>query len=287
MTQVQVQASPSSSPAVASTGLSRNAIRLSDGGTMEYDILGPEGPVLDALPLVLIPSAGGNRCAWGAFRERLRSELVTVALDPRGVGSSSRPPRFFSTRSLARDVNEAMRRLGIDKATVLGLSFGGLIATWLSIDAPERVGRLVLASTPARGMHFSPRRLADTFRMARCFAERDPRPCLADEIAAGDGGRERQPATRAASRTRGRYRTLRLTAAALGHAPHEALGKIDVPTLLVAGAQDPILPVSAQRYVLERLPHAELSVVPGAGHDVLIEAPERCAEEILRFVARH
>ena len=253
---------------------------------MEYDILGPEGPVLDALPLVLVPSAGGNRRAWGAFRERLRSELVTVALDPRGFGSSSRPPRFFSTRSLARDVNEAMRRLGIDKATALGVSLGGLIATWLAIDAPERVGRLVLASTPARGVHFSPRRLADTFRMARCFTERDPRPCLADEIAAGDGGRERHPTTRAASRTRGRYRTLRLTAAALGHSPDEALGKIDVPTLLIAGGEDPILAPSAQRRLHERIRHAELALVPDAGHDVLMEAPERCAEEILRFVAR-
>ena len=254
---------------------------------MEYDILGPEGPVLDALPLVLIPSAGGNRRSWGAFRQRLASDLVTVALDPRGVGSSSRPRRFFSTRSLARDIDEAIRRLGIDKATVLGVSLGGLIATWLAIDAPERVGRLVLASTPARGVHFSPRRLADAFRMARCFAERDPRPCLADEIAAGNGDRQRHPARRVASRTRSRYRTLRLTAAAVGHAPHAAIEQIGVPTLLIAGAQDPILPVSAQRYVLERLPHAELTVVPDAGHDVLVEAPEQCADEVLRFVARH
>jgi 3-oxoadipate enol-lactonase len=262
-------------------------IRLSDGGIVEYDILGPERRALAALPVVLIPSAGGSRRAWGAFRERLGSDLVTIALDPRGFGSSSRPRRFFSTRSLARDIDEAMRHLGIDKATVLGVSLGGMIATWLAIDAPERVSRLVLASTAARGLHFSPRRLADALRMARCFGERDPRPCLADEIAAGGEGRKRPPVRRAASRARGRYRTLRLTAAALGHTPHAAIGQIRMPTLLIAGAQDPILPVSAQRYVLERLPHAELSVVSDAGHDVLIEAPERCAADVLRFVAQH
>ena len=59
-------------------------------------------------------------------------------------------PAGHSTRDMARDLKDAMDALGIEKADILGVSMGGMIAQWLAIDYPDRVGKLILTVTAAR-----------------------------------------------------------------------------------------------------------------------------------------
>ncbi len=84
---------------------------------------------------------------WGEFVTRLQDTFQVVSFDPRGVGLSSDVPRLYTTRAMARDGLALLDHLGIERAHVFGLSLGGMVASWLAIDAPTRVRSLALAST--------------------------------------------------------------------------------------------------------------------------------------------
>jgi len=117
------------------------------GSSMVYNVFGR-----GTEHLVLIPGLGdGLRTVKGMalamawlFRAYAREHRVWVfsrkdVLEP-----------GTTTRGMARDLAEAMHRLGITEARVMGVSQGGVIAQWLAIDAPERVGRLAIAVSLAR-----------------------------------------------------------------------------------------------------------------------------------------
>src|SRR6185437_3642366 len=113
---------------------------LPRGGRLAVDVTGPE----DAPAILLVRPLGGWRASWDGFGARLAEKLRVVAFDPRGAGDSS-PARFATTRGMARDAIAVLDALAISRAHVYGISLGGMVATWIALDAPDRVDRLVLA----------------------------------------------------------------------------------------------------------------------------------------------
>ena len=98
-------------------------------------------------PLFLIMGFSGSRMAWFFQRRAFRKDLQVVTFDNRGVGHSDKPPGPYSMRMMADDVVGLMDHLDIEKAHVLGVSMGGMIAQEIAISHPGRVRKLVLAST--------------------------------------------------------------------------------------------------------------------------------------------
>ena len=96
--------------------------------------------------MLLITGIGANLDMWAPL-ERLLPGRELVAFDAPGVGLSQRPPRPLRMGSLARIVRELMDVLALERADVLGYSFGGALAQELARRAPERVRRLVLCAT--------------------------------------------------------------------------------------------------------------------------------------------
>ena len=117
---------------------------LSDGGRLCYRVVGRPGA---GLPILLNRPLGGTMRLWGELLGELAREHQVIAFDPRGVGDSSALPLLHSTRDMAGDALQLLQQLRIERACIFGLSLGGMVASWLAIDAPERVERLVLAST--------------------------------------------------------------------------------------------------------------------------------------------
>jgi len=76
----------------------------------------------------------------------------------------------------------------------------------------------------------------------------------------------------------------KLFLAAMRHDGRDALGEIECPTLVLAGDEDPLVSVSVQQTVCERLADARMRVLDGVGHDLTLEAPEKTAEHVLRFL---
>jgi 3-oxoadipate enol-lactonase len=107
-------------------------------------------PASDRPPLLLIHALGTTRELFAAQCGALAPSLRLLRYDLRGHGRSEVPPQPSSLEQLGRDALAVLDAAGVERAHVLGVSIGGLVALWLAVHAPDRVARLVLANTAAR-----------------------------------------------------------------------------------------------------------------------------------------
>src|SRR4051794_12257141 len=105
-----------------------------------YDVVGHGDPLL------LIPGLGVTSSVWGPAIPELSERLSLILTDNRGVGESEPLRQAESLRDYTADLIELMDHLQLEKAHVLGLSLGGMIARRLAADHPDRIDRLVLVS---------------------------------------------------------------------------------------------------------------------------------------------
>src|ERR1700751_5526161 len=87
---------------------------------------------------------------WQPQADRLKPRFCTLRYDIRGHGRSPAPPGPYSMDDLGSDLVALLDRLGIERASLCGLSIGGMISMWVAAPAPERVERLVLCCTSAQ-----------------------------------------------------------------------------------------------------------------------------------------
>ncbi|WP_333699034.1 alpha/beta fold hydrolase, partial [Rivihabitans pingtungensis] len=119
---------------------------LADGHSLYYELSGPA----DADTLVLLNGLTMNTAAWGWHTPLYAGQFQVLTLDLRGQGQSSKPEAdAYSLAQQADDVASLLDALGIARAHVLGLSYGGMVAQHLARQHPAKVARLVLASTLA------------------------------------------------------------------------------------------------------------------------------------------
>jgi pimeloyl-ACP methyl ester carboxylesterase len=104
----------------------------------------------DGEPLLLIMGFGGDSTAWAFQIADFSARHRVIAFDNRGVGQSDAPDRPYTTHMMARDTLGLMDALGVDRAHVIGVSMGGMIAQELVLAHPDRVRSLHLACTFAR-----------------------------------------------------------------------------------------------------------------------------------------
>lgn len=242
-------------------------------------------------PLLLIMGLGGNLGMWQALEEQLVPRgIQTIAFDAPGTGESGawRMPRRMP--GIARAVDRIVQVLGFGRVDVLGVSLGGAIAQQLARQAPHRVGRLVLAATMPGlgGVPGSPAVLAKMMTPRRY---RDP--AYFRQIA-GDlyGGRARSDPGALLHRTGARFTSppsltgyLHQLYAIQGWSSLPWLHRLPQRTLVMAGDDDPIVPLLNARILTWRIPDARLHVVRGGGHLFLLEEPAYSAEVIARFLA--
>jgi pimeloyl-ACP methyl ester carboxylesterase len=265
----------------------------------------------DAPPVLLIMGLGGPMFWWeDDFCQGLADRgFRVVRYDNRDVGrsqSGAAPARLipaylrrstpeYSLEDMAADAAGLLRHLGIDRAHVVGVSMGGMIAQLLAIRHPELVRSLVsmMSTTGSRKVgRISAKVLV---RMFRKIPERED-AYIARNIEGFarigspryfESNLERQQAR--ARRTfayglnpAGTMRQL----AAIVHAPDRTaeLAGIRVPTTVVHGTTDPLVHVSGGKATARAIPGAELVLIPGMGHDmprelwpVLLDAIERTA----------
>ena len=100
--------------------------------------------------LVFTGSLGTDLTMWTPQAELLKPRFCTLRYDIRGHGRSAVPSGPYSIDALGSDLLSLLDRLGIERASLCGLSIGGMISMWVAAHAPERVERLVLCCTSAR-----------------------------------------------------------------------------------------------------------------------------------------
>jgi poly(3-hydroxyalkanoate) depolymerase len=244
-------------------------------------------------PLLLISGLGGNIEMWAPFERALAgSSLQTITFDAPGTGESAGwtiPRRMCAIASIAAGVLDA---LGYDRVDVLGVSFGGAVAQQLARQAPRRVRRLILAATApgVPGLGGVPGRPRAMLALAtpRRYYDRDYLRSVAPTIY---GGRMRNDPELFAEQSHARllkppsvrgYVAQLFAIAGWTNLPW--LPFMRQPTLVLAGDDDPILPVANGRILAGLIPHAKLVVIPGGGHLFLLEQADDAARHVLDFL---
>jgi 3-oxoadipate enol-lactonase / 4-carboxymuconolactone decarboxylase len=253
-----------------------------EGARIHYETIGPsQAPVL-----VLANSLGTTTSMWQEQVAALSQRFLVVRYDHRGHGRSSATPGPYTIGLLGGDCLAVLDAVGAERASLLGLSIGGAVALWVAAHAPERVDRLVLCCT------------APAFPPPEQWAERAARvrqggvAQLLDPLMgrwftdsfADPGGSVRQ-----------RVDAMLKSVEPEGYAGCcEALGTMDqtaelaaivAPTLVIAGAEDPVVPPAVAVGLSSGIAGSSLLVLGGAAHLANIEQPARFNEAVISHLA--
>jgi pimeloyl-ACP methyl ester carboxylesterase len=257
-----------------------------------------EGP-----PLLLIHGIAEAAWAWEVIIPALAREHRVIAPDLLGHGRSAKPRGDYSLGNQATLMRDLMISLDIDHATLVGHSLGGGITMQFAYQYPERCERMVLVASGGLGQDVTfvlrslglpgadlvaPLFLSNTTRdamlgAARWLGRRGLKASPGQRAMWRSYAGLTEPATRAAF-----IATVRAVIDQRGQRV-SALERLylaqSMPTLLLWGEKDRIIPVSHAQSAHEEMPGSRLEVIKDAGHFVQLEKPQRVAELILDFLA--
>ena len=263
--------------------MSTAALRATNAGVeLAYEVRG-DGP-----PLLLVQGLGYGGSGWGGAHELLAESFGVVSFDNRGFGRSDSPPGPYSVADLAADTAAVLDAAGLDRAHVLGVSLGGMVAQELALTRPERIDRLVLVSTTpgGAGSFPMPQRtmllLATAATLAPSIAlERFVDNALGESPAAGLA--ERIVAYRTANPPDPAGWASQAAAGAAFDAL-DRIGGIAASTLVLHGTADAVVDPRNGELLAGTIPGARLELFAGDGHLLSWEQPERFARLVTEFL---
>ena len=259
-------------------------IALLEGLEVGYDDAG------SGFPILFIHGFPHNRTLWAPQLQGLPVHARCIAADIRGFGDSTAQPPW-SMDQYADDLVGLLDVLHIDKAVITGLSMGGYVAFALWRRHPSRVRGLVLSNTKAGADSEE----AKAKRRALMDVARDQgSSAIADSMITGMLGkttRNKRPEI-----TNGVHRMIASSPVdgvigaleALMNRPDSTptLATIDVPTLIVTGDEDAIIPVSESEAMHAAIRQSTLEVITGSGHLTNLERPAAFNHVVSEFLAK-
>jgi 3-oxoadipate enol-lactonase len=248
---------------------------------LAYESVG-DGPAL-----VLLHPVGLDRSFWPPLLPQAAARQRVIAVDLAGHGESPPAPAGRDVAAYAADVLALLDELGLEAVTLLGLSFGGMIAQELAVTAPQRVARLIVgacgthipeaarAAVRARGT------AALTGGMDAVIEATLARWFTAPFLAAPEVGRVRArlAANRPEDWAAGWHAISAFDVAA-------RLGQVRRPALVIAGEHDAGTAVPATRAIAEAIAGAEFVLLEGAPHMMQIECAARFTARVLAYLER-
>ena len=252
-------------------------VRTSAGYSIGYNETGGG----EAAPIVFLHGVGSDKSVWHPQLAHFGQTRRTIAFDYPGYGDSDPAPEGTTRDHYASAVLSALTELGVERAHVGGLSLGGVVAIAIHHAAPERCASLVLADTFA--VHPDGRAIYDRGIAAsgdlRAMAE-----ARVDVLIAQPAD---PPVRREVVDTMSRINpaAYRIGAKAVWLADqHDRAAAIDVPTLVICGAEDKVTPPALSEELAALIPNAQLRLVAGAGHLLNLEKPEEFNAAVERFI---
>ena len=265
------------------------------GHDMAYRLEG-SGPVL----LLLHGIAGSSR-TWRDVIPRLTDRFTVIAPDLTGHGHSEKPVGDYSLGAFASGIRDLLEVLSIDRATVIGQSFGGGVAMQLVYQHPERCERLVLVDSGGLGREVSwllrlmalpgseyvmpvifPSFVRDWGdNLFRMIDERGIRLSRITEMWSAY-------ASLAESENRQAFARTIKSVIDPGGQTVSAMDRLylasPMPTLIIWGDRDDIIPVSHAYAAHQAMPGSRLVIIEGVGHFPQIEAPEQFVDALVDFI---
>ncbi|MBY0274216.1 alpha/beta hydrolase [Candidatus Binatia bacterium] len=254
-------------------------------------------------PLLLIMGLAADSQAWMFQIPDFAKEYRVIAFDNRGVGRSSKPAGPYSIHEMADETAGLLDALKIDRAHVVGVSMGGMIAQELVLRHPERVRALVLACTypepdadiertrtftvqqfggsidASGAMHvdlkainpmmFMQQLLPNVFNQT--FIEKELPKLMQIFAGALQYGFSMEA-------------ILGQVGAVMSHKATDRLHQIKSPTLVITGDADRLVPPAGSEILAREIPNAKLVKIPGGSHGFNFETPDVFNREVLDFL---
>jgi len=238
--------------------------------------------------LILSNSLGTNLAMWDPQVAAFSKHHRLIRYDTRGHGGSSVTPGPYSVADLGQDVLAVMDALNIERAAFCGISMGGHTGLWLGIHASARFSAIAVCNSAARiGTAQGWNERAATVKeggqaaMQALATSAPGRWFSADFVSTQAATVQAAQAWISATAPQGYAACCEALASS---DLRSALGHIHLPTLLLAGASDPVTTVADARDMLASIPGAQLAVVP-ASHLSNLEAPQAVNQAVLAFLA--
>ena len=246
-------------------------------------------------PLILISGYAADQTGYMFQTRTFKKYYRVVTFDNRGVGKTDKPSGGYSIKMMADDTVGLMDYLGIEKSHILGISMGGMIAQVIAINYPERINRLILASTFARrdeSSGFS----AEFYKLLglrESYTDDDTRSVpilrIADTLLSLALNKTLYraillPIGKILVRLNGAAGLIGQWEAILNHNAVEGLPQINVPTLVIVGNKDREHKRTSSEVIAKLIPNAKLVKVEGGSHWFASEMSGRFNKEVLDFL---
>jgi len=259
-----------------------------DGVRIAYERAGPD----DGETVVFVEGLGYSRWMWQWQREALESDYDVIVPDNRGTGDSDEPDGPYTMAAMASDLSAVLDDAGVETAHVAGASMGGMIAQQFALD-DGRVASLTLVCSSPGGPDAVPipdDTVERMFEVPEAYDERQEirhkmAPAMTDEfVSANDDLVDRIVDWRLRSDASDRARQWQ-AAAVDAFDVADRLDEIEVPTLVVHGTADRVVPVENGELLAAGIPDAEFVRLDGAPHLVFIERAGEVNDRIREFLA--
>lgn len=239
-------------------------------------------------PVLLIMGLGYPSVAWYRTRPVLAKRFRTIALDNRGVGRSDRPPGPYPIALMASDAAAALSAAGVESAHVFGVSMGGMIAQEFALQYPQRVRSLILGCTACGGpeaIRAEPaagEMIIARSKMTREEATKAAQPFIYDphtpQERIDEDLKVREPWFPHPDAYMAQVQGI------MAWESFSRLAQIRVPTLVIHGESDRLVPAGNGKLISEKISGAKLVLLPNASHIFSTDQTEASHKAVLEFL---
>ncbi len=252
-----------------------------NGIALDFDLVG-NGPTL-----VLIHALGVDRRMWAQQVPVFAEGRQVLAYDVRGHGRSDKPAGPYTLEALADDLRGLLDSLGIQRASLLGISMGGMIAQTFALRYPDQVDLLILADTTSEYPPEGRRQFVERARQVEASGIEPIVPATLERWFTPEFRVEDEETVEEIRKILAAADPAGYAGACLAVSQVDTtarLGQIQAPTLVIVGEKDPGTPVEAAARIQAAIPGARLEVIPDASHLSNVAHPGAFDDLVLGFL---
>jgi 3-oxoadipate enol-lactonase len=262
-------------------------VHVADGTRIHYEVTGRPG----ATPILMIQGLGASKNAWNLQRIAMATRFRSISLDNRGAGRSDKPTQPFTLEQMADDAIAVLDAAGVETAHVVGASMGGVISQIIAVKYPQRVRSLTLVCTACRNHPWRQELLQSWAHTAEEKGMIEVGKEAAQWVMSPRSFRRLVPAFTwmgplAALRPRHSFVSQIQAILDTREDLVDELSSITAPTMVIVGNQDILTPRGDSEEIAERIPNAELVVISGAAHGLMMEHSTTFNKILIEFLQR-
>ena len=262
-------------------------VSATDGTRIHYEVTGRVGRT----PVLMIQGLGASKNAWNLQRIAMATRFRIISFDNRGAGRSDKPTEPFTLEQMADDAIAVLDAAGIETAHIVGASMGGVISQIVAVKHPQRVRSLTLVCTACRNHPWRQELLQSWAKTAEEKGMIEVGKEAAQWVMSPRSFRRLVPAFTwmgplAALRPRHSFVSQIHAILDTREDLVDQLSTITAPTMVIVGNQDILTPRGDSEEIAERIPNAELVVISGAAHGLMMEHSSTFNKILIEFLQR-